>query len=316
MFRVFFVEKNPIQALIKFYESQNIISNKSIKLEFNDNIRTVNKWLSDEEIPSLGQLSLLANWASLSCPKAIKDDKENLFLARFIASFHKETSYKYLEELRKAVMWRLKYGQEPTIDLGRIFFEFYANELKANHLYSLSEEGNELHQLLKRTSTKPVGSFNHYKQRLRDLDNSVKKFHLQEELRYHTEWLNGRLLILSGDLNGALDMYLQAVESSLYKSGSNIRDILKDAMSIAAIQTKPHKPTLKKLKSRALTFYPKMIEYEHRDMPVRISDEEIDYWRFQFTMRFPQSGWFQEGKDTLLNHLADIGLIQLVSKVH
>lgn len=213
-------------------------------------------------------------------------------------------------------MWRLKYGQEPTIDLGRIFFEFYANELKANHLYSLSEEGNELHQLLKRTSTKPVGSFNHYKQRLRDLDNSVKKFHLQEELRYHTEWLNGRLLILSGDLNGALDMYLQAVESSLYKSGSNIRDILKDAMSIAAIQTKPHKPTLKKLKSRALTFYPKMIEYEHRDMPVRISDEEIDYWRFQFTMRFPQSGWFQEGKDTLLNHLADIGLIQLVSKVH
>lgn len=161
-----------------------------------------------------------------------------------------------------------------------------------------------------------MGSFNHYKQRLRDLDNSVKKFHLQEALRYHTEWLNGRLLILSGDLNGALDMYLQAVESSLYKSGSNIKDILKDAMSIAAIQTKPHKPTLKKLKSRALTFYPKMIEYEHREMPVRISDEEIDYWRFQFTLRFPQSGWFQEGKDTLLNHLSDIGLIQLVSKVH
>lgn len=304
----FFCDKNPIQTLISFYESQTPSPEDSIKRAFTDNIRTVNKWLSGEEIPNLGHLSNLASWASISCPQAINQDKENLFLARFIASFHKKTQYQFVDTLKAAVIWRFEHGQEPIIDLGQIFHKFYIREITSSNLHTLSREGNELHQLLKRSSHKPAASLEAYTAKLRALEVSVINHGKEEELRYHSEWLWGRIFTLSGKLEKALEMYARAVESSLYKSADNMRFLFKEALAVAAIQTKPHKPTMKKLKSRALTFYPKIIEPYLRDMPVQISDEDIDSWRLWFVMRFPQSGWFEEGKELLLEHLKSLGL--------
>lgn len=304
----FFCEKNPIQSLIYFYESQISSPEDSIKRAFTDNIRTANKWLSGEEIPNLGHLSNLAGWASISCPQAISQDKENLFLARFIASYHKKTQYQFVNALEAAVIWRLKHGQEPVVDLGKILHEFYIHEITSSNLYELSMEGNELHQLLKRSSHKPAASLEAYTAKLKTLEASVINRGKERELRYHSEWLWGRIFILSGQLEKALEMYARAVESSLYKSAGNMRFLFKEALAVAAIQTKPHKPTMKKFKSRALTFYPKIIEPYLRDMPVQISDEDIDSWRLWFVMRFPQSGWFEEGKELLLEHLKSLGL--------
>jgi hypothetical protein len=310
----FYCDSNPIKALINFYNSQHTLSKNHIKKFFQDTDRTVRKWCSGEDIPNIGNLTRLAQWASLSNPDAINEDKETLFLARFIDSFHRKTAHLFVTDLKDAVMWRLQNNQEPLLDLGQIFHHFYISEISSANLYKLSAEGSALHKQLRRSSTKPSGSLADYSARLASLQKSIEEHNLNDELRYHHDWLQGRILILSGQLDTALEHYVNAVESSLYKSGDNIRNLLKEALAVAAIQRKPHKPTMKKLKSRALTFYPKIIEPHLRELPVSIAHEDINDWRFWFVMHFPQSGWFEEGRESLMDQLQKLGLAEISGK--
>lgn len=311
----FYCDSNPIKALIDFYNSQQTLPENHIKRFFEDTDRTVGNWRSGKDIPNIGNLTQLAQWASLSNPEAINEDKRTLFLARFIDSFHRKTDHQFVTDLKNAVMWRLQHNQEPLFDLGQIFHRFYIREISSANLYKLSEEGNKLHKLLRRSSIKPIGSLVDYSALLVSLQKSVEKHDLNDELDYHHDWLKGRILILSGQINAALEHYVNAVESSLYKSGDNLRNLLKEALAVAAIQHKPRKAIMKSLKSRALTFYPKIIEPHYRELPVRITSEEIDDWRFWFVMRFPQSGWFEEGKESLMEHLQKLGLAEASGKV-
>lgn len=312
----FYCINKPIKAVIDFYSSQHTLPKNNINKFFvdRDKDRALRKWRSGEDIPNIGNLTLLAQWASLSNPEAVNEDKEVFFLARFIDSFHRKTNYQFVTNLKDAVMWRLQHNQEPMLDFGQTFYQFYINELNSANLYKLSAEGNELHKLLRRSTTKPSGSLADYSERLVSLQKSAEEHNLNDELRYHNDWLQGRILILSGRIDTALEHYVNAVESSLYKSGDNFRNLLKEALAVAAIQSKPHKPTMKRLKSRALTFCPKIIEPHLRDLPVSIANQEIDVWRFWFVMRFPQSGWFEEGRKTLLEHLQQLGLAEMAEK--
>ncbi|MDE3273099.1 hypothetical protein [Pseudoalteromonas sp. G4] len=305
----FYLDSHPIKALIDFYNSQQDLAENDIKKFFENTDRTVRKWRSGEELPNIGNLTLLAQWASLSNPEAVNEEMETLFLARFIDSFHRKTKHQFVTHLKEAVLWRI-------IDFGRIFYQFYINEISSANLHILSAEGNELHKLLRRSTTKPSGSFADYSARLASLKKSIEEHNLNDELSYHYYWLQGRMLILSGQIDTALECYLNAVESSLYKSGDNIRNLLKEALAIAAIQQKPHKPTLKKIKSRALTFCPQIIEPQLRELPVNITKEDVDEWCFWFAIRFPQSGWFEEGKEILMDRLRQLGLDEVAKKCH
>ena len=310
----FYCARNPVKAVIEFYNNNHTLPEHDLKRYFKDTDRTVRKWCSGEELPNIGNLTLLGQWASLSHPGASNDDRETLFFARFIDSFHRKTNYEFLDRLREAVIWRLTHNGHPQFDFGKIFYDFYINEISSANLYPLSVEGNELHQLLKRSITKPQGSLADYSARLLALKKSIEKHNLSDELRYQEEWLQGRILILSGRINAALEQYVKAVESSLYKSGSNIRELFKEALAVAAIQHKPHKPTMKKIKSRAIEFYPKIIEPQLRGVPVQITKEDIDEWRFWFVMHFPQCGWFEEGREALMVHLQQVGWAELSNK--
>lgn len=307
----FYCDNNPIKALINFYESQQILPENDIKRFFESTDRTVRKWRSGEELPNIGSLTRLAQWASLSNPDAIDEDKGTLFLTRFIDSFHRKTEHRFVNDLRDAVVWRLKHNQEPTIDFGQIFHQFYIDEIREANLYKLSAEGCALHKLLKCSSAKPQGSLDNYLARLTSLQKSIEEHNLKDKLQYHQDWLMGRLLVLSGEVEKALEYYVNAVELSLYKSGDNMRTILKEALSVAAIQRKPHKPTMKKIKSRALTFYPKIIEPHLRVLPVNISREDIDDWRLWFVTRFPKSGWFDEGKLLLMERMEELNFKEI-----
>ncbi|WP_372378221.1 hypothetical protein ACBZ91_03080 [Vibrio natriegens] len=310
----FYCDTHPIRALIDFYNSQHTLPEHDLKIVFENSDRTVRKWRSGEELPNIGNLARLAEWASLLNPEAVDEDKKALFLARFIDSFHRKTNHRFVKDLQDAVVWRLQHCQEPMLDFGQLFQQFYIKEISSANLFKLSVEGNELHKLLRRSSTKPLGSLEDYSARLVSLQKSVAKHNLNNELRYHHDWLKGRLLVLSGQIDMALEQYVNAVESSLYKSGDNIRDLLKEALAVAAIQLKPYKPTMKRLKSRALTFCPEIIDSSLRELPVSITKEDIDEWRFWFVMRFPQSGWFEEGKSTLMAHLHQLGLAEIAKK--
>ena len=72
---------------------------------------------------------------------------------------------------------------------------------------------------------------------------------------------------------------------------------------------------MKKIKSRALTFCPQIIDPHLRKLPVCIATEDIDDWRLWFALRFPKSGWFDEGVDALTTHLESLGLLDIANKV-
>ncbi|MBT79174.1 MAG: hypothetical protein CL587_02140 [Alteromonadaceae bacterium] len=302
----FYFEENPIVSLIKFYEEQAELKGQSYNRYFQENIRSASKWRSGLEIPNIGSIQGLAHWASLSCPNAIDEDKQTFFLSRFIAAFHKKTEFKYVEPLRHAIAFRLRNGAEPVIDLGNLFYKLYQHEVNRLCIDDLAIFGRQLHQELKRTSNKPAGSLKALTDKVNLLNEMTIQQGMKEELDYHCDWLNGRLAVLSGELEKAADYYVNAVEKSLYKAGNNIRDLFKEALAVNAIQIKPHKPTLKKLKNRALTFYPKIIEPELRTLPATVSDEDILEWRFWFIAHFPKCGWFSEGVHILEARLEEI----------
>ncbi|WP_018984115.1 hypothetical protein [Salinimonas chungwhensis] len=310
----FYCARNPVKAVIEFYNDNHTLPEHDLKRYFKDTDRTVRKWRSGDELPNIGNLTLLGQWASLSHPAASNDDRETLFLARYIDSFHRKTNYEFVDRLNDAVVWRLEHSGHPQFDFGKTFYNFYINEIRSANLRSLSAEGHEIHQLLKRSTIKPHGSLTEYSTRLAALKDSTEEHNLSSELRYHEEWLQGRILILSGKIDAALEQYVKAVESSLYKSGMNIRFLLKEALAVAAIQRKPHKPTMKRLKSRAITFYPKIIEPHLRGEPVTITKEDLDEWRFWFVLHFPQCGWFEEGREALMVHLQQVGWAELSNK--
>ncbi|WP_088328542.1 hypothetical protein [Lacimicrobium sp. SS2-24] len=291
----FYFEENPIQTLIRFYETQVCSGGPNFNQYFEENIRTATKWRSGHEIPNIGSLQSIARWATLSSPDAADEDKQALFLCRFIAAFHKKTQYKYVEPLRHAIAFRLKNGTEPQIYLHNLFREFYAQEIQRSDLHDLATFALQLHQELKRSSGKPEGSYKELTEKVNFLNDLMLRHGVEAQLDYHCEWFRGRLAILSGDIENAGDHYANAVEKSLYKAGNNIRDLLKEALAVNAIQKKPYKPTLKKLKNRALTFYPKIIEPKLRNLPVTVTDEDIFEWRLWFIARFPKRGWFKEG---------------------
>lgn len=108
---------------------------------------------------------------------------------------------------------------------------------------------------------------------------------------YYLEWLMGRWYVLAGQPVAALQHYERAVDLSLYRSGETQRNILKEALILAANLRKL--PLYKRLKHRALVFDLAILP-PHEDVvadcdELRLIGDNFDLW-FPEWARFVEAG--------------------------
>lgn len=247
------------------------------------------RWRQGIQLPSLARISLISQELReqlQSHAHLIGACTEWLITARALA-FFEEQATPYLD-LRRTILREVLCGA-PPVDLGWILSNL--NIEAGNRLQAIKEAGLYLSEDLRRKAAKQPGdmtrtraALEHFRQLLADGDT-------QGICTYYLEWLMGRWYVLAGQPVAALQHYERAVDLSLYRSGETQRNILKEALILAANLRKL--PLYKRLKHRALVFDLAILP-PHEDVvadreELRLIGDNFDLW-FPEWARFVEAG--------------------------
>jgi len=152
-----------------------------------------------------------------------------------------------------------------------------------------------LHVSLTRTKPKKVGDQDAARKELEHFADLLNQIDIDGRAHYMLEWCKGRWHVLSGHTSDALPFYECATDQALYRAGENQRQILEEALSLAA--QLGNKPTLKRLKHRALAMG--LFSDLFAELPDVIADWETEQLAQAFPIMFPPNGYFPEASTTL-----------------
>src|SRR5690606_30088161 len=151
----------------------------------------------------------------------------------------------------------------------------------------LVERGLLLFEQLKRTTEKSLGDQARTRYALDQFRVLLGHHDTEGISTYYLEWLEGRWHVLAGLLETALLHFETAADLALYRSGQTRKDILREALLLAAYRGK--RPLYKRLKHRALA---KGLSYLPGWEESVASDHELKLIRDNFTVKFPERGRF------------------------
>lgn len=287
--------KNPLDVVYGWLESELGIEPNQLGQRLYPDSTGVNKngrqdlqrWRCGAQLPSLNSLTLITH-ALLQHyphrPHLIKAAGEWLITARMLGYLAEEAGV-YVD--LRSLMLREVLGNIPNDDIGWILSTM--NIKAAEHKRTVVESGLLLQEELKRTTRKPPDAMATTR---RGLDAFRQRLYIVEEedvSAYYLEWLEGRWHVLAGKLETAKDHYAQAADLALYRSGPTQKDIIREALLLAAYLG--DLPLYKRLKHRALAF-------GHSYLPgweQSVADaHELKLIRSNFELRFPPRGHFVE----------------------
>ncbi len=287
--------KNPVDVVCVWLESELGIEPDQLVQRLYPNSTGVNKngrqdlqrWRSGTQLPSLNGLTLITRALLQHYPQRphlIKAAGEWLITARILSCLDGEASV-YVD--LRSLMLREVLGNIPNDDIGWILSTL--NIKAAEHKRAVVESGLLLQEELKRTTPKAPDAMATTQQRL---DAFRQRLYLVEEedvSAYYLEWLEGRWHVLAGQLETAKDHYARAADLALYRSGPTQKDIIREALLLAAYLG--DLPLYKRLKHRALAF-------DHSYLPgweQSVADaHELKPIQGSFELRFPPRGHFVE----------------------
>ena len=128
----------------------------------------------------------------------------------------------------------------------------------------------------------------------------VKNHGQLENQQYHWDWLQVRWLLLSGNLEKAVEMYKPAVDNAYFRAGKTLAPIVQEAIIASAFLEKkdklPQRKLLSHLKNISILFNYELpsinSEKEKLNHKEMIADWEVDMWAREFGQVFPRQGWF------------------------
>jgi len=257
----------------------------------------IQRWRHGPQLPALQSISLLQKTLLEVFPqrdRLITAFTEWLIIARALIVFDEAASAHL--KLRDSVL-REVLSNVPPDDIGA---KLSALNVQASaHKSKLVERALILDDQLKRTTPKFPGD----QARTRyGLDQFRHQMSIQEPepvSTYFLEFLEGRWHVLAGRLETALHHYELAADLALYRSGEMQKNILREALLLAAYLRKL--ALYKRLKHRALvmgfSFLPAW------DNAVATA-QELEMIRLNFEDRFPKRGRFLESRTGLHENLA------------
>jgi hypothetical protein len=173
----------------------------------------------------------------------------------------------------------------PLIDIGVMLSTL--NIQAAEHKRELVESGLLLSEQLKRTTQKFLGDQARTRYALDQFRLLLSRQDPEAISTYYLEWLEGRWHVLAGQLETALLHFEKAADLALYRSDQTQKDIVREALLLAAYLGK--RPLYKRLKHRALTMGLSYLPGWEESV---VSDNELNLIRDNFTVKFPERGRF------------------------
>ncbi|MBF0250390.1 MAG: ankyrin repeat domain-containing protein [Alphaproteobacteria bacterium] len=258
----------------------------------------VGRWRRGETIPDFfGSIRPLQRELEARC----SDRKPELLLfgkwlvaARALAWLDRETDKAGFGSLIGMIREEILLNCPPR-DVGR---ELSITNIKAGHrLREVSECGGLLLNVsLTRTKTKGPGDQTAARSELDRFKDLLDWHDADSRARYMLDWCEGRWHILAGSEMKALEFYERASDQALYRAGQNQRQVLEEAIALAAHLGK--KSAIKRFKHRALAmglFSGLFAEFPEK--PEVVSDWEIEQLAQAFGMLFPLHGLFPEAAE-------------------
>lgn len=287
----------PVDVVIDWLESELGIEPKQLGRRLYPDSTGLNKngrqdlqrWRTGIQLPSLNSITLITRELLHHYPRRphlIKAAGEWLITARMLSYLADEASV-YVD--LRSLMLREVLGNIPNDDIGWILSTL--NIKAAEHKRAVVESGLLLQEELKRTTRKAPDAMATTR---RGLDAFRQRLHMVEEedvSTYYLEWLEGRWHVLAGQLETAKDHYARAADLALYRSGPTQKDIIREALLLAAYLG--DLPLYKRLKHRALAFDLSYLPGWEQSVA---DAQELKLIRSNFELRFPSRGHFVESQ--------------------
>ncbi|PZP20895.1 hypothetical protein [Pseudomonas kuykendallii] len=245
----------------------------------------IRRWRQGEQLPELQSIALLHQKLQTQFPARpllLQAFTEWLIVARALAVL--ESTASGFIRLRQCVFQQV-LSDIPIIDIGVILS--LLNIEAAAHKRGLVESGLLLFEQLKRTTEKSRGDQARTRYALDQFRVHLGHHDPKGISTYYLEWLEGRWHVLAGQLDTALLHFELAADLALYRSGQTQKDILREALLLAAYLGK--RPLYKRLKHRALVMG---LSYLPGGKESVASDHELKLIRDNFTVKFPERGRF------------------------
>lgn len=245
----------------------------------------IRRWRQGEQLPDLQSIALLHQKLQaqfMARPLLLRAFTEWLIVARALVVF--ESAALSYVRLRHCILQQV-LSDLPIIDIGVMLSTL--NIQAAEHKRELVESGLLLFEQLKRTTEKSLGDQARTRFAL-DQFRLLLGHHDPDGIStYYLEWLEGRWHVLAGQLETALLHFEKAADLALYRSGQTQKDILREALLLAAYLG--NRPLYKRLKHRALVMGLSYLPGWEESVA---SDHELNLIRDNFTVKFPERGRF------------------------
>jgi hypothetical protein len=150
--------------------------------------------------------------------------------------------------------------------------------------------GRKLWHDLQRTTTKEAGNQADTWNRIRALESLTREIDTEGRTAYHLAWMKGRWHALSGRYEDALPHFERAFELACYRAGHQVKDIVEDAICIAAFLGR--KVFVKQLKQVGIVL--RLFRRPSEDAVVETW--ELEQLAQQLLLRFPPQGRFVESE--------------------
>lgn len=255
-----------------------------------DSREKVVRWANGSQLPDLVSLKIflgaLAKNGTAEHKQKAPQLRKYLLLARALTWFEREGSPL---PLRLILNWLVMRGDEQW-DVGKILSEAAFKAGQSRRI--LMEPYMRVMESLDRVEPKYEGSRVKAEKALADFAQHLETHDPEGRTRYALEWYRGRLHVLSGEYEEALEHYRQAVELSDYRAGEEWKKIVEEAMTLAGYLGNK-KPFLKQLKHRAIALGLITAPVAGQDV---VEHWEIEDLRKRFHHLFPQQGRFCEAE--------------------
>ncbi|SEC73427.1 hypothetical protein SAMN05216205_3118 [Pseudomonas mohnii] len=288
-------QRQVVDVVFDWFESELGIQPKQLghhvypdSIGINKNGRQdLQRWRAGTQLPSLNSIALITQKLLRRYPhrtQFIHAGREWLITARMLSYLAGEAEpYGNLRDL----MLRAVLSNFPTVDIGKLLS--MQNIQAAKQQRPVVESGLLLQATLQRTSNKPPGAMASTRRALDEFRQLLNATAMVESSSYYMEWLEGRWHVLAGQLESAKVHYEHAADLALYRSGPTQKDIIREALLLAAFLGEL--PLYKRLKHRALAF-------DHSYFPgweTSVADaHELKLIGSNFELRFPPRGHFVE----------------------
>lgn len=244
----------------------------------------IRKWRNAVDLPSAQSIKLFTEKLRDARDKAALAETTAIWLmiAAALTRFDRRSS----EPVRSQILRKILANSRDLTVQHRLLKLVQA---AAENCPGLVESGLYLWEDLKRTSSKQVGDQDRTWREIGLLESQAKAVFPDGRADYHCVWMKARWHVLSGRYQEALPHYEQAFELACYRAGSQTKDILEEASTIAAFLEK--RVFLKQLKHVGIVYG--LFQKPEKNAAV-LEDWELEQFANQLFQLFPPQGRFVE----------------------